>query len=90
MGEVCAVAAFRSRQQVMNFEAALRRAQVKARVISTPRDVAIGCGLSVEFAIEDLPKARQVLNATRPVNLIGIYQIDRRGGARPRLTALSR
>lgn len=90
MGEVCAVAAFRSRQQVMNFDAALRRAGIRGRVISTPRDVAIGCGLSVEFQMEDLQAVRQVLNSTRPGNLIGVYQIDRRGGGRPKLTALSR
>ncbi len=90
MDEVFGIAAFRSRQQVMNFEGALRRAGLRVSVISTPRDVAIGCGLSVKFDIADAPQVMSVLNRARPSNLIGMYQVDRRGGGRPQLTALAR
>ncbi|MEF9972630.1 MAG: DUF3343 domain-containing protein [Clostridia bacterium] len=90
MNEVSGVAAFRSRQQVMNFDGALRRAGIESKIISTPRDVAIGCGLSVEFKIEDAQAVMQVLDRVRPGNLIGMYQIDRRSGGRPVLTALAR
>jgi len=89
MEEVVGVAAFRSRQQVMRFEGILRRAGLNVRVISTPRDVAIGCGLSVEFAIRDAQAVQSMLGRSHVPNLIGLYQIDRRGGGRPRLTALS-
>lgn len=90
MDEVFGIAAFRSRQQVMNFEGALRRAGLRVNVISTPRDVAVGCELSVRFDIGDTQTVQAVLSRTRPGNLIGIYQVDRRGGGRPKLTALSR
>ncbi len=89
MEEVVGVAAFRSRQQVMRFENVLRRAGLNVRVISTPRDVAIGCGLSVEFSIRDAQTVQSILGRAHMPNLIGLYQIDRRGGGRPRLTALS-
>ena len=89
MDEVVGVAAFRSRQQVMRFEGILRRAGLNVRVISTPRDVAIGCGLSVEFHIQDAQTVQAILGRAHVPNLIGLYQIDRRGGGRPRLTALS-
>ena len=89
MDEVVGVAAFRSRQQVMRFEGILRRAGLNVRVISTPRDVAIGCGLSVEFRIQDAQTVQAILGRAHIPNLIGLYQIDRRGGGRPRLTALS-
>lgn len=89
MEEVVGVAAFRSRQQVMRFEGILRRAGLNVRVISTPRDVAIGCGLSVEFPIHDAQAVQSILGRAHVPNLIGLYQIDRRGGGRPRLTALS-
>lgn len=89
MEEVVGVAAFRSRQQVMRFEGILRRAGLGARVISTPRDVAIGCGLSVEFDIRDAQTVQSILGRAHAPNLIGLYQIDRRGGGRPRLTALT-
>ena len=86
--EIFGIAAFRSRQQVMRFDSALRRAGVRSQVISTPRDVALGCGLSVQF---DLGDAQAVLNAyrqTRPGNLIGFYQVERNGLARPTVTPL--
>lgn len=65
MDEVFGIAAFRSRQQVMNFEGALRRAGLRVKVISTPRDVAVGCGLSVRFEIADAGSVMQVLQKTR-------------------------
>jgi len=83
------IAAFRSRQQVLKFESALSRAGVPVKVISTPRDVAVGCGLSVQFGMEDVDRVQSVLNSTRPGNLIGVYQVDRRSGGRTQLTALS-
>lgn len=87
--ELFGIAAFRSRQQVMRFEDTLRRAGLPVKVISTPRDVAVGCGLSVQFALEDTAQVQTLLNASRPGNLIGLYSVDRRGGGRPRLRALS-
>ena len=86
--ETFGIAAFRSRQQVMRFDRALRRAGVRSQVISTPRDVALGCGLSVQF---DLNDAQAVLNAyrqTQPGNLIGFYRVERNGLARPPVTPL--
>ena len=51
--EIFGIGSFRSRQQVMRFEAALRRAGIRSQVISTPRDVSVGCGLSVRFDLKD-------------------------------------
>ena len=47
------IAAFRSRQQVMRFDSALRRAGIEADIVSTPRVVSVGCGLSVAFDLRD-------------------------------------
>ena len=47
------IAAFRSRTQVLRLEDALHRAGLSAGVISTPRQVAIGCGLSVRFELSE-------------------------------------
>lgn len=83
------IAAFRSRQQVLKFESALKRAGLNVRVISTPRDVAVGCGLSVQFDMQDIGRVQSVLNSTHPNNLIGVYKVDRRSGGQTQLTALS-
>lgn len=84
------IAAFRSRQQVLRFEEALRREGLNVKVISTPRDVAVGCGLSVQFRPADIQMVRRVLERTNPGNLIGLYLVDHRGGGRPRLTTVSK
>ena len=82
------VAAFRSRTQVLRMESALRRAGVSVQVVSTPRDVAIGCRLSVRFELSDFDTVRSVYQATRPGALIGFYRIDRDGQGRSTLRAM--
>ena len=76
MQEVYGIAAFRSRQQVLMLESALRRQGLSVGVITTPRDVALGCGLSVRFQMQDLEKVRRAVAAQRPTNLVGIYQVN--------------
>ena len=88
MKEVFGIAAFRSRQQVMRFDAALRRAGIRGHVISTPRDVSLGCGLSVRFALADASAVLDVYRQTRPGNLIGFYRVERTGSGRARVTPL--
>ena len=88
MQEIFGIAAFRSRQQVMRFEAALRRAGIRAQVISTPRDVSIGCGLSVRFDLRDAAAAQQVYRQTRPGNLIGFYRVERTDNGRAAISGL--
>ncbi len=89
MQETFGIAAFRSRQQVMRFESALRRHGVRAQVISTPRDVSVGCGLSVRFELSDTRAVLDAYQATRPGNLIGFYSVTRTGTGRPQVTPLS-
>lgn len=88
MQETFGIAAFRSRQQVMRFESALRRAGIRSQVISTPRDVSIGCGLSVQFDLKDKAGVFDVYKQTRPSNLIGFYQVTRDNHARPQISPL--
>lgn len=77
MEEKFCIAAFRSRLHVMAYERALRAAGVKASTITTPRAVAIGCGLSVRFEHADLPQARRALQLIPQGNLVGLYAVER-------------
>lgn len=88
MQEIFGIAAFRSRQQVMRFEAALRRAGIRGQVISTPRDVSVGCGLSVRFDLRDAQAVISTYRQARPGNLIGFYRVERTGYGRPNVTPL--
>ena len=76
MRDVYGVAAFRSRQQVLRFEAALRQRGVPTQVVTTPRDISMGCGLSVRFPMEHLSEVRRTLAAANPGNLIGLYRAE--------------
>ena len=88
MQETFGIGAFRSRQQVMRFDSALRRAGVHSQVISTPRDVSVGCGLSVKFDLADAKTVMDVYQKNRPGNLIGFYRVVREGNGRPAVQPL--
>ena len=82
------IASFRSRQQVFAFESVLKRAGLRAQIVSTPREVALGCGLSVRFEMRDADRVFDLYRRAQPSNLIGFYQVDARPGARPQLTPM--
>ena len=82
------IAAFRSRTQVLRMEDALRRAGLSAGVISTPRQVAIGCGLSVRFELSELRQVMAVYRRLNPTALVGFYRVDDFGTRDIRLTPL--
>lgn len=77
MAENFCIAAFRSRLQVMAFEEALKARGMKASIVTTPRAVALGCGLSVRFEAEDFPRVRALYQAMALGNLIGFYRVTR-------------
>ena len=80
MRDVYGVAAFRSRQQVLRFESALRQRGVPTGVVTTPRDISMGCGLSVRFPLEHQGTVRRALAAGNTGNLIGLYRAEYDGG----------
>jgi len=82
------IASFRSRQQVFAFESMLRRAGLAAEVVSTPREVALGCGLSVKFDLSQSQRVMDIYRQSRLQNLIGFYQVQPRPGARSSITAI--
>lgn len=77
MEENFCIAAFRSRLQVMAFEEALKHRGMKASIVTTPRAVALGCGLSVRFEETDFPHVKALHKALGLGNLIGFYRVKR-------------
>ena len=82
------IAAFRSRTQVLRLEDALHRAGLSAGVISTPRQVAIGCGLSVRFELSEYAQVMAIYRRLSPTALVGFYRVDGFGTRDIRLTPL--
>ena len=77
MAENFCIAAFRSRLQVMAFEEALKQQGMQAAIVTTPRAVALGCGLSVRFEEKDAPRVKALYQALGLGNLIGFYRVTR-------------
>jgi len=76
MHETLAIAAFRSRQQVQFFASLLSRQGMHARVINTPHEIAIGCGVSVEFNEADYDRVLRCYEThhTSLSSLVGFYR----------------
>ena len=89
MNQSFGIAAFRSRTQVLRLEDALRRAGLPAGVVSTPREVSLGCGLSVRFALQDFPHVLAICRQLGPGVLIGFYRVDDYGTRQMRLTPIT-
>ena len=88
MNESFGLAAFLSRTQVLRMENALHRAGLSAGVIATPREIAVGCGLSVRFDLSDTPQVLQIYRRLNPSALIGFYRAEGYGTRRLTLTPL--
>ena len=70
--------AFNSRQHAIHFSEILRLAGCPVQLVSTPREISLGCGLSIKFPIALTPKVIKIYESHRyPVT--GFYHIKRVG-----------
>ena len=76
MNDVYGIAAYRSRQQVLMLESALRREGVNVKIVTTPREVSMGCGLSARFELSDAPHVARTVRRMNTGNLIGLYRVE--------------
>lgn len=83
------IAAFRSRQHVLRTKEILNRHGIAAVVVSTPREISAGCGLSVQFDLKDAERVKSILNNENSRNLIGLYRLESMPGGKQRLQTLS-
>lgn len=80
MNDVYGIAAYRSRQQVLMLESALRREGVNVKIVTTPREVSMGCGLSARFELSDAPHVARTVRRMNTDNLIGLYRVEYANG----------
>ena len=76
MQDVYGIAAFRSRQQVLRFEDVLHREGIPCGVVTTPRAVALGCGLSVRFDIENAQRVKALLRRAEQLCPDATYTLE--------------
>ncbi len=70
--------AFSSRQHAIHFSDILRLAGCPVQLVSTPREISLGCGLSIKFPIALTSKVMEVYERCKyPVT--GFYHVKRIG-----------
>ena len=69
---------FRSRYYSLRFNNILRDAGVKSLLMSTPREVAIGCGLSVRINCNEISRISKIMQKN-PMPWSGVWQVDSYG-----------
>lgn len=76
--EIFDILSFRSRQHAFHFSQVLRDQGINNQVMSTPKEVALGCGLSLRFSPY---MTRQILQIYKQYNspIIGCYHVERTG-----------
>ncbi|HZJ57696.1 MAG TPA: DUF3343 domain-containing protein [Clostridia bacterium] len=69
---------FNSRQHALYFDQLLRNAGYDSQIISTPKGVSLGCGLSLRFS-PNLTGAIIDIYRRNQIPIIGFYSIRRMG-----------
>jgi len=73
-----AIIAFRSRQHALYFNQILKREGYEVQLISTPKGISLGCGLSLRFSPHQINKIIEVYKHNT-VPIIGFYLVKRTG-----------
>lgn len=68
------IVVFRSRQHALAFKDILTMHGVKCSVISTPKELSLGCGLSVKFEVWNKEKVDRIMSENN-TNSNGMYSI---------------
>ncbi len=74
------IAAFKSKKQMMSFDIRLRSAGINTRIVPTPRVIALGCGLSVQFDAEHLTIAKGIASQLQLSTFEGFYSLIKENG----------
>lgn len=74
------VAVFRSRTDVLSFIYDLNSLGATAHAVETPKQTAVGCGISAEFSINELSLALKLIKFKGYQSFFGVFKYEKRGG----------
>lgn len=74
------LAVFRSRSQAMDCMAKLRAYNIPARLINTPREANVGCGLSIIISSAAYGRARGVIARIGYTSFYGYMRTETKNG----------
>ncbi|MDR0425995.1 MAG: DUF3343 domain-containing protein [Clostridiales bacterium] len=73
--EMYTIFAFQSRAQAMTMYSSLKRAGIGSALMTTPREVSLGCGLSVKICEQSYREACSVLYAVENDTFLGAFRL---------------
>jgi hypothetical protein len=73
------IVVFRSRQQTLSFTNEIKKRNTDVKVINTPHEVKIGCGLSARIEEKDYNKAKDIIKKHNYTAFVGFYSIKYQG-----------
>lgn len=73
------IIAFSSRNASMCFTEALRKGGVPSTLVNTPRDLSLGCGISVSVETRFTSKVQELLRVTDKRSYLGTYKLMKSG-----------
>lgn len=69
------IIAFRSRGHTVQFSNYLRNFGINSLIVSTPKEVGVGCGLSVETNIKNINIVKIAVRKTNLSSFAGIFYV---------------
>ncbi len=73
------VVVFKSRTQVMSFNDIMRQQGYQSKLVSTPKEAHIGCGISAEISKSNVGVALKIIKKAGFSSFHGIFLIERQG-----------
>ncbi|MBU5312060.1 DUF3343 domain-containing protein [Tissierella carlieri] len=76
--ETYGVTTYKSTHHTIQAEGVFKEKGISFRTIPTPREITVSCGLAIIFALDDLPKVKEMVNSDE-INIDGIYKYTKDG-----------
>lgn len=73
------IASFRSRSQVYSFADTMKKSGLYFEIVTTPREISLGCGLAVKIDKKDISEAHSIINNYYYENFSGFYLVSEKG-----------
>ena len=74
MGNIIAV--FGNRNHALQYASNLKRNGIRNKVVDTPRELSVSCGISIIFSQENMGRAKLILARTNMIPYVRLYLIS--------------
>ena len=74
------IVAFRSRNQTATMYEVFVANGIACKIINTPKEANVGCGISLRFDLSQLDKAKQLVSRYQGQNYIGFFKLTALSG----------